>query len=78
MDHKILVTVFQCVPVSGYWNKKIPAKCINDDQFFISSSIVNIITDFFLILLPIPYIWRLHRTTPQKIALAGIFILGGL
>ena len=78
MDHKILVTVFQCIPVSGYWNKDIPSKCIDDNRFFIGSSIANILTDLALLLLPTRYIWRLHRTTSQKLALAITFMLGGL
>ena len=78
MDHKILVTVFQCIPVSGYWNKDIPSKCIDDNHFFIGSSIANILTDLALLLLPTRYIWRLHRTTSQKLALAITFMLGGL
>ena len=78
MNYKILVTVFQCISVSGYWNKDTPSKCINDNHFFIGSSIANILTDLALLLLPIRYIWRLHRTTSQKLALAIIFMLGGL
>ncbi|CAD6588420.1 MAG: hypothetical protein ASARMPREDX12_003322 [Alectoria sarmentosa] len=66
-----------CIPVSGYWNTKISAKCVNGEHFFLGSSIVNILTDLALLLLPIPYIWRLYRTISQKIALIGIFMLGG-
>ena len=77
-DHKILVTVFQCDPVSGFWNDRIPTKCINGQSFFIGSLVPHISTDFALLLLPVPYIWRLHRTTSQKIALAGTFMHGGM
>lgn len=78
MDDKILVTAFQCVPVSGLWNPNIPTKCINGKQFFLGSLIPDISIDVALLSLPVPYIWRLHRTTSQKIALAGTFMLGGL
>lgn len=78
MDHKILATVFQCVPVSGFWDKKIPSKCIGDKHFFIGNSVPNILTDIALLLLPVRSIWRLQMSTSQKIALAGTFMLGGL
>ncbi|CAD6578263.1 MAG: hypothetical protein ASARMPRED_008661 [Alectoria sarmentosa] len=74
----ILATVFQCVPVSGFWHNKISAKCINGQSVFIGSLVPHISTDLALLFLPVPYIWRLHRTTSQKIALAGIFMLGGV
>lgn len=74
----ILVTVFQCTPVSGYWNRQIPAKCIVDDYaFFVGIAVPNILTDAAILSLPVPYIWRLRRTRSQKVALLSIFALGG-
>ncbi|KAL9614954.1 MAG: hypothetical protein Q9167_000596 [Letrouitia subvulpina] len=80
----ILVSIFQCTPVDGFWNRvKIPPpspppKCIvNEYAFFVGIAVPNIVTDAALLALPIPYIWRLHRSQSQKIALAGIFMLGG-
>lgn len=74
----ILVTIFQCNPVSGFWNRTKPAKCAVDDYaFFIGNAVPNIITDAAILSLPLPFIFRLHRILSQKIALAGIFMLGG-
>ncbi|KAI4209736.1 MAG: hypothetical protein LQ351_007332 [Letrouitia transgressa] len=80
----LLVSIFQCTPVDGFWNRvKIPPpsplpKCIVDEYaFFVGIAVPNIVTDAALLALPIPYIWRLHRSQSQKIALAGIFMLGG-
>ncbi|KAL8726561.1 MAG: hypothetical protein Q9181_005998 [Wetmoreana brouardii] len=74
----ILVTIFQCTPVEGFWNRNTPANCtVSDYAFFIGNAVPNIVTDVAMILLPLPFISRLHRTTAQKIALAGIFLLGG-
>ena len=79
IDLQILVTIFQCDPVSGFWNRNIPAKCkIDDYAFFLGIAVPNIVTDAAIIALPMPYIWQLHRLTSQKIALAGIFMLGSL
>lgn len=77
----ILVSVFQCTPVSGFWNRLTvpPPQCIvNDYAFFVGIAVPNIITDVAILSLPVPCIWRLHRDGAQKIALAGIFALGGL
>ncbi|KAM0796944.1 hypothetical protein BDR22DRAFT_811162 [Usnea florida] len=73
----ILVTIFQCDPVSGFWNRGEPAHCaVSDYAFFIGNAVPNIITDVAILSLPLPFIFRLHRTQAQKIALAGIFLLG--
>ncbi|KAI4224930.1 MAG: hypothetical protein L6R36_004289 [Xanthoria steineri] len=74
----IFMTIFQCKPVSGFWNRTKPAICNVDSQkFFIGNAIPNILTDVALMVLPLPYIWQLNRSKSQKIALAGVFLLGG-
>lgn len=76
----ILVSIFQCNPVSSFWNRNPnkPSNCTIDDYaFFVGIAVPNIITDAALLSVPIPFIWRLHRDRPQKFALAGMFMLGG-
>lgn len=52
---KILVTVFQCNPVSGFWNRNVPADCaVSDYAFFIGNAVPNIITDVAILSLPLP------------------------
>lgn len=73
------MTIFQCNPVSGMWNRTKPAICnVNTKKFLLGNAIPNILTDVALMVLPLPYIWRLNRSRSQKIALAGVFMLGGL
>ena len=61
------------------WDKSVNATCaVNVPAFFIGNAVPNIITDWALLLLPIPYIWRLHQRRAQKVALCGVFGLGGL
>ncbi|KAM0799876.1 hypothetical protein BDR22DRAFT_889848 [Usnea florida] len=75
----LLMVIFQCSPVSGFWDQQISAKCsITDHNIFWAQSAPNILTDVALLFLPVPYVWRLQRTTSQKIALAVTFLLGGI
>ena len=46
--------------------------------FFNGNSIPNIITDGFMVMLPLPYVWQLQLRRSQKIAVGGIFALGAL
>ena len=65
--------------MSGFWNRQQAPVCrVDDYKFFLGNAIPNILTDVFLMALPLPYIWRLNRPTSQKVALGGIFVLGGL
>lgn len=76
---EILTTIFQCDPVSGFWNQTKPARCnVDNHNFIVGIAIPNILTDVALMALPLPYIWRLNRSRSQKIALAGVFLVGGL
>lgn len=52
---QIIVTIFQCTPVSGFWNRNKPADCtVSDYAFFIGNAVPNIVTDLALLLLPLP------------------------
>lgn len=55
-----------------------PTCAVNVYAFFIGNAIPNIVTDWALLLFPIPYIWRLHQSRAQKVALCGVFGLGSL
>ena len=60
------------------WNPFVLGRCINIHSFFIGIAVPNIITDIALLVMPLPYMWRLQVTLPKKIALMFVFILGGL
>lgn len=72
----LVVMICICIPVEGYWDKTIPAQCIPDRDIQIINAAGNIATDFILLVLPIPMIWRLHLTIGRKFALTGLFSLG--
>ncbi|RWA04860.1 hypothetical protein EKO27_g10242 [Xylaria grammica] len=74
----LLLTLLQCIPTRGYWDKTIEASCNVDSQkFLFGISIPNILIDVTLLALPIPYVVRLNTSTNQKHALISIFLLGG-
>ena len=73
-----LACALQCRPLRGYWDKSVEAKCFNGNTFFIVNQVFNVIMDFVLLALPLPIIWRLNRTWREKLALSGVFIIGGL
>jgi hypothetical protein len=73
-----LACAFQCRPLRGYWDKSVEAKCFNEDTFFIVNQVFNVVMDFVILALPLPIIWGLKRVWQDRLALSGVFALGGL
>ncbi|KAK2865109.1 hypothetical protein FQN49_003901 [Arthroderma sp. PD_2] len=74
----IIATVFQCRPVKAFWDRSIPNyTCIDHFSFWMSYSVINIITDFIILCLPIQQIARLQLRKEDKVALIFVFGLGG-
>ncbi|PSN73594.1 hypothetical protein BS50DRAFT_191223 [Corynespora cassiicola Philippines] len=71
-------SIFACVPVSAFWTHAKPARCINQFAMWFTNAAINILTDFAIIILPMPVIRSLNLARRQKQALIGIFAIGGL
>ena len=72
------VIIFQCHPIRAAWLPQVPGNCFNLYGFFVGQAVPNILTDFILLILPLPILWRLRIQLPQKIALVAVFLLGYL
>ncbi|KAM0796846.1 hypothetical protein BDR22DRAFT_498471 [Usnea florida] len=78
----ILVFVLACVPVREFWVALLgylrhkDGRCINIFKFWLANGSINTVTDFALLLLPLPLLWRLRANTTQKCLLTGVFISG--
>jgi hypothetical protein len=75
----IIATIFQCTPIHHYWDRTIfGGHCILSAPFWISYATVNIITDFYILCLPMPLLWKLTLSNKNKLGIMGCFALGGL
>lgn len=65
-------------PLSAFWTPlaTYPHTCINEGVFMFSFSIITIILDFLILLLPLPVVWSLQLPKKQRIAVASLFFLG--
>ncbi|KAI2777041.1 integral membrane protein [Daldinia loculata] len=74
----LFLTLLQCIPTRGIWDKTIEASCNVDSQkFLFAISIPNILVDVTILILPIPYVMHLNVTKSQKRAVITLFLLGG-
>ncbi|KAN0092112.1 hypothetical protein V8E51_017959 [Hyaloscypha variabilis] len=71
--------ILQCTPVSYFWNKAQPGHCIPNALITIgmTNGVLSFVGDLVILALPIPMIWKLQINTRRKMALNGIFLLGG-
>lgn len=72
----LLVRIFVCIPISGFWNHT--GSCVNSDVMFIVDSFVSLITDGAVLVLPILLAWPLHLPLRKRLRVAGILGAGGL
>lgn len=73
---QIFVTAVPCIPMAAFWDRTLPGKCVDEDLSKRIMGLGNLITDFVILLLPVPVIWRLRLPTRQKWAAAGVFGIG--
>ncbi|KAM0077231.1 hypothetical protein ACKRZS_010695 [Fusarium odoratissimum] len=70
---------FFCTPLQSFWDPRIKGHCIpSQPTMWFISGIVHIVTDFAIIVMPLPIVWKLQLPRSQKIYLTGIFGLGSL
>ena len=72
-------TVFQCVPLERAWNNSTRGgSCFDQQAFYRYVSLPHIVTDLLILIMPLPFVWGLQKRLAQKLALTGVFLLGGL
>lgn len=74
----VIIQIFSCNPIHGFWDTTIPSKCINAADFYVAVAVPNILTDMVMLGLPIRMVWRLQLPREQKVMLSGVFATGAL
>lgn len=69
-------SIFACVPVSRTWDEAVDGHCINPDGIDYLSGVVNAVMDLYILVLPMPLLWRLKMETRRKLKLSIVFGLG--
>ncbi|KAI0134987.1 hypothetical protein F4814DRAFT_443814 [Daldinia grandis] len=69
--------IFQCNPIRRAWDDSVPGTCFDLRALFCANAGLNIFQDFVIYLLPSPILWNIQLPVKQRIALVGIFVVGG-
>lgn len=73
-----LSAALQCMPLAKFWDPSVNGYCFNRAKFVLGIQGVNIFLDIVILCMPMPMVWRLQRPWQDKLALSGVFLLGGL
>ncbi|PSR79794.1 hypothetical protein BD289DRAFT_485381 [Coniella lustricola] len=73
----VLETFLLCRPLAYNWDTTIAdGTCGNRQAVYVGAGVSNMVTDFMVLLLPVPFVWKLKMPTASKMGLLGIFCLG--
>lgn len=69
---------YQCIPRPRQtWLSALMKKSCHDAKYTgYVVGVFNIASDFYLLILPLPSIWKLQMPLPKKIGICGVFIMG--
>ena len=74
----ILAACLICLPVQTLWNPEVVGHCGDQLKVLRAEPMPWILTDFAVLIAPMPLIKRLHLPVSQRWGLAGIFLLGSV
>ena len=70
----VCTVLLQCVG-----KVEVPGQtCINTYMLVIGASIINVVTDIAMLIIPLVAVWNLHMQTKKKIGLTLVFLVGTL
>ncbi|KAK3952040.1 hypothetical protein QBC32DRAFT_213470 [Pseudoneurospora amorphoporcata] len=73
----IMAGLLICRPFARNWDQSIPGgKCGDQVLSFTITGVLNLLTDLVVLLLPMPYLYRLQMRTYKKVVLMGVFGVG--
>ncbi|KUI69419.1 hypothetical protein VM1G_04922 [Cytospora mali] len=67
-----------CKPVQFNWDKTIAGICTGENTAYLVAGVTNLVVDMFIVILPMPLVFRLQMTLSRRISVAGMFSLGAL
>lgn len=74
----LILALALCRPYAFKWDKTIHGTCGDIMAGYRWVSIPSIVTDFFILVIPIPVIWKLQMNRGKKIGVILTFMVGGL
>jgi hypothetical protein len=72
----VVLFITHCIPVDQSWNPRPWGKCRDITSEQVTSGSLNIVIDTAIIILPMPWLWKLQMPLRNKVFLSILFTLG--
>ncbi len=72
----VLGALLLCRPIALNWDKTIEGTCGDNRLFYIWLGGINVVVEAVILLLPMPFIFRLQMKTFKKLVVVGLFSVG--
>ena len=73
-----IIKIFVCWPIAHYWDPSIPGRCLDQPKVFLTDTALAFVTDFIILVIPIPLAWKLNMPPRKKIKVAAMLGAGGI
>ena len=70
------VVAFACTPTAKSWDFELPGHCISSHSLVSLATIPSVISDLFILVLPISWVWKLQMARKHKLEVSLIFAMG--
>ena len=74
-----LFLIFICTPREKIWNPLMTTgHCFDGNASYKASGVFNVLSDFAILILPMPTVWKLHMPMRRRLLTMGVFATGFL
>lgn len=75
----IIMKIVACQPISAYWEgTENGGWCFDQQKVIIADSVISMVSDFCILVLPLPLTWSLHIPRAKKLRVMGVLGAGGV
>lgn len=74
----VVALLCQCIPRAKISNPTLPGRCTNVRLSVMISAVLNVVSDFFILVLPLWAIWHLQMPLKRKFGVSIVFATGVL
>ena len=76
---RMFLDIFQCIPIEKSWNKLITTgHCYDFNAAYKASGIFNVLSDFAILIMPMPCVWKLNMPLRKRVLTMSVFASGFL
>jgi len=72
----LLATIFECTPIRKGWDASTPGHCYRPKILPYFSGAMNVVTDLYVLIVPVPALLRLQMDFKRKLRVMAVFSLG--